>query len=92
MRHEIPLEWQEGVPVLDVDGRRIIINTGSPATIGSDIKLCNQEARPSAVLLSMMGERFLPEWAEVLVDSELLRQHRVTFAPTKGKLFLEPYS
>ncbi len=74
----IPFNWNDGIPVFDVEGRQFIMDTGSPATIGSDVHLCGRTARASSLLLSMVGERFLPEWADGLVGLDFINSFTTT--------------
>jgi len=67
MTWNIPFTWKEGIPVLAIGGKLIILDTGSPATLGTDVELCDRTAKASSLLLSLMGERFLPQWADGLV-------------------------
>ena len=78
MKWTIPFHWKDGIVVFNIEGRNIIMDTGSPATIGTDVRLCDRTARSSAILLSMMGERFLPAWAAGLVGLDFINQFTTT--------------
>ncbi len=78
MKYEIPFIWNEGVLVFDIEGRQVIMDTGSPATIGTDVNLCDRTAKASSLLLSMVGERFLPEWADGLLGLDFINTFTTT--------------
>jgi hypothetical protein len=78
MTWTIPITWRDGIPVFDIGGRTIIMDTGSPATLGTDVELCGRTARASSSLLTMMGDRFLPQWADGLVGLDFINRFAAT--------------
>ncbi len=72
MKWSIPFKFKDGIVVFDIEGRNIIMDTGSPATIGTDVRLCGRTARASSLLLSLVGEKFLPDWAGGLVGLDFI--------------------
>jgi len=78
MKWTIPFKWNEGIVVFDIEGRQIIMDTGAPATIGTDVHLCDRTVKASALMLSLVGERFLPEWADGLVGLDFINNFTTT--------------